>query len=109
MAAITSDLIARSASAVDPGPYAWGSLVELTNLVPRALGIFQEQYSFDRYMTEVVWGQSGFSQIFVGRIGESFFVLGFGGFSDCRQQPGSPNQAKKPGAHASVRSIYAVG
>jgi|GEM_PF-281061 len=36
-------------------------------------------------------------------------VLGFGGFGDCRQQPGSPNQAKKPRAHASVRSIYAAG
>ena len=53
--------------------------MELVNLVPRAFGIVTEQYSFDRHVTFAVWGETDFSQIFIGRIGESFFVLGFAG------------------------------
>jgi hypothetical protein len=72
-------LIARSDAAAEAGPYAYGSLVELANLVPRATGLISEQYSFDRYVTWAVWGDSTFAQVFVGRIGESFFVLGYAG------------------------------
>ena len=63
------------------GSYALGSLVELANLPPRGLEIFTEQYSFDRHVTFAVWEQLSFAEVFVGRIGESFFVLGWGGLS----------------------------
>lgn len=72
-------LMSRTEVAPEHGPYALGSLVELSNLVPRAFGIVGEQYSFDRYVTLAVWGGLDFSQVFIGRIGESYFVLGFAG------------------------------
>lgn len=72
-------LMGRMDASAGSGAYALGSLVELTNLVPRAFGIVSEQYSFDRHVTYAVWADSSFSQVFIGRIGESFFVLGFGG------------------------------
>jgi hypothetical protein len=71
-------LMVRTHASAGSGPYQLGSLVELANLVPRAFGIV-EQYSFDRFVTQAVWGKLGFSQVFIGRIGESFFVLGYGG------------------------------
>jgi hypothetical protein len=72
-------LMVRSNPAADAGPYVYGSLVEIANLVPRASGLISEQYSFDRHATWAVWGDSTFGQVFVGRIGESFFVLGYAG------------------------------
>jgi len=72
-------LMSRTEVALDQGPYALGSLVELLNLVPRAFDIVEEQYSFDRHVTLAVWGELAFSQVFVGRMGESYFVLGFAG------------------------------
>lgn len=61
---------------VEHGPYAFGSLIELANLIPREFNFTVEQYSFDRYVTNAVWGDWSFAQIFIGRIGESYFVLG---------------------------------
>ena len=72
-------LMSRTDPSATAGVYAFGSLIELVNLVPRAFGIVTEQYSFDRHVTFAVWGETDFSQIFIGRIGESFFVLGFAG------------------------------
>lgn len=72
-------LMARTDASMEAGPYALGSLVELANLLPRGLEFFPEQYSFDRYVTHAVWGEYDFSQIFIGRIGESYFVLGHAG------------------------------
>ena len=72
-------LMSRTDVVPDGGHYALGSLVELWNLVPRAFAIVGEQYSFDRYVTHAVWGELAFSQVFIGRIGESYFVLGFAG------------------------------
>ena len=72
-------LMSRSDLSIGAGVYALGSLVELINLIPRALGIVAEQYSFDRYVSFAVWGELTFTQVFIGRIGESFFVMGFAG------------------------------
>ncbi len=72
-------LMGRTDPSAGSGVYAFGSLVELANLVPRAFDILSEQYSFDRHVTYSVWGESSFSQVFIGRIGESFYVLGFAG------------------------------
>jgi len=72
-------LMSRADTSTLSEVYAFGSLVEIANLVPRVFGILPDQYSFDRYVTFAVWGEQSFSEIFVGRIGESFFVLGFAG------------------------------
>jgi hypothetical protein len=72
-------LMMRDGVAVAPGPYALGSTVELLNIIPRATGLISEQYSFDRHVTESIWREWSFSQVFIGRIGESYFVLGYAG------------------------------
>ena len=72
-------MIRGNQSDVDHGSYTFGSLVELANLIPREFNITLEQYSFDRYVTNAVWGDWSFAQIFIGRIGESYFVLGIFG------------------------------
>lgn len=66
----------RDGTTVDPGPYWMGSVVELLNIIPRATGLIEEQYSFDRHVTNAVWGSWVFAQVFIGRIGESYFVMG---------------------------------
>lgn len=70
-------IMIRDGLAVAPGPYAFGSAIEIFNIIPRAAGLGIEQYSFDRHITESVWKSWVFSQIFIGRIGESYFVLGY--------------------------------
>lgn len=72
-------LMMRGDTAAGGESYVYGSLVELLNLIPRKLGLVSEQYSFDRHVAFAVWGEFDFSQIFIGRIGESFFVLGYFG------------------------------
>ncbi|MDP1612365.1 MAG: hypothetical protein Q8M11_15030 [Sulfuritalea sp.] len=72
-------LMIKDGLGVDPGPYAFGSVVEIVNIIPRAAGFDLEQYSFDRHVSESVWRTGVFVQIFIGRIGESFFVLGYFG------------------------------
>jgi hypothetical protein len=59
--------------------YAAGSLVELAMLVPRVVWSDRPFLSFNHYVTRAVWGYSEFSEAPIGRVGESYYVLGAAG------------------------------
>jgi hypothetical protein len=61
---------------VSRGSYAFGSMVEFLNLVPRFAWPDRPFYSFNHQMTSDVWGAAVFSEMPIGRIGESYYVLG---------------------------------
>lgn len=63
------------------GIYLAGSLVELGNVVPRALWPNRPHLSFNHHTTQAVWGRPYyyFLEMPIGRIGESFYVLNWCG------------------------------
>ncbi len=74
-------LIQRQQPYVADGPYTFGSIVELGNVVPRILWPNRPHLSFNHEMTHAVWGMSRhhFLEMPIGRIGESAFMLGWAG------------------------------
>jgi hypothetical protein len=63
------------------GLYAAGSLVELGNMFPRVVWKTRPHLSFNHHVTHAVWGMPKyyFLEMPIGRIGESFYVLNWGG------------------------------
>jgi len=60
--------------------YVAGSIVEFGNLIPRPIWPDRPHLSFNHHITSTVWGLPGrFAEMPIGRIGESFFVLNWGG------------------------------
>lgn len=60
--------------------YALGSLVEVGNLIPRFVWKDRPHLSFNHHVTVAVWGLYGLlSESPIGRLGEAFYVAGWGG------------------------------
>lgn len=72
-------LTIRRHSVIDKGPYKYGSLVEIGTLLPRVVWPSRPFLSFNHYITYAVWESAVFSEVPIGRIGESFFVGGWFG------------------------------
>lgn len=62
------------------GLYSLGSISELLNIIPRFIWNDRPLINFNIYLTQNIWGYEGIiSETPVGRIGESFLVLGVAG------------------------------
>ena len=62
------------------GLYSLGSFSELLNIIPRFIWNDRPLINFNIYLTQHIWGNEGIiSETPVGRIGESFLVLGGAG------------------------------
>jgi hypothetical protein len=75
-------LLCQRGPAAFPDPlYAFGSVVELGNILPRPIWPTRPHLSFNHHVTHSVWGrpQAYFLEMPIGRIGESFFVAGWAG------------------------------
>ena len=74
-------LCQRENRVLETGLYGAGSVVEIGNLVPRILWPTRPHLSFNHHLTSVVWGRPSWlvSEMPIGRIGESFFVLNWVG------------------------------
>jgi len=74
-------LCQRSDLFIEKGLYVAGSIVELGNVVPRLVWPTRPHLSFNHHATYAVWGRSNyyFLEMPIGRIGESFYVLNWGG------------------------------
>ena len=60
--------------------YFAGSIVELGNMIPRIIWPDRPHFSFNHHVTNAVWEENyTFSETPIGRIGESFYVLGWFG------------------------------
>jgi len=65
---------------LDNGYYSLGGIAELLNILPRFVWEDRPLINFNIYLTQNIWGFEGLvSETPIGRIGESFFVLGYGG------------------------------
>jgi hypothetical protein len=67
---------------IDPGPYLYGSVVEAANLVPSFAWPGRPFLQFNYFVVYEILGkrQAGVSSS-VGRAGEAYFVLGWGGIA----------------------------
>lgn len=66
--------------ALDKGDFALGSISEIPSYVPRFIAPNKRELVFEIHITEKVWGIYGPSTLMpIGRIGESYFVLGWVG------------------------------
>jgi hypothetical protein len=72
-------LCRRKAEWLERGNYQLGSAIEVLNLIPRFLWPERPHLSFNHHVTWDIWGYSFFSETPVGRIGESYYVLGNAG------------------------------
>jgi hypothetical protein len=67
-------------STVNREDFVFGSLGEVPNLVPRFVWSDKPNVNFNRYLTKNIWGaDSPGTEMPVGRIGESYFVLSWVG------------------------------
>lgn len=58
--------------------YIFGGISELANLIPRFIWIDRPFLNYNIFLTSEIWGNKGLvSETPIGRIGESFFVLGY--------------------------------
>jgi len=72
-------LVVEYGPVVPRGAYAAGSLVEVVDLIPRALVPDRPSYSFNTYITQSILGMPIRSETPIGRIGESYFAFGWAG------------------------------
>lgn len=74
-------IIIREHNELDRSYYILGSIVEPLNIIPRFLWGDRPLFNFNIYLTQVVWGFGplAFSETPIGRIGESFLVMGYFG------------------------------
>ena len=76
----TLALCQRKGTFFEDGLYVVGSVVEFGNIIPRLFWPDRPHLSFNHHMTSAIWGISGIlAEMPIGRIGESFFVLNWGG------------------------------
>lgn len=70
----------QHAERLDKGVYSLGGIAELLNAIPRYFWPERDLFNFNMYLTRNIWGFGDLvSETPIGRIGESFFVLGYAG------------------------------
>jgi hypothetical protein len=69
----------RDGRFIDTGPYALGTVVEVSHLIPRALWPNKPNTNFNHYVAGAVWGAHFRIEMPIGRIAESYFVASWVG------------------------------